>query len=125
MSEIRIKIELEKIDEILETVNFLASAIAHKNGMENTEKALEELRENKSEKPVEEDRKLVSEETEENVAETDNKYTKDEVRKLFVDKNSPSNRNKLKKLLTKYDAKNVSSLDAKHYEAVINELNEM
>lgn len=119
MGNISITVQIEQIDEIIETMSFLASAIAHKNGMKNTEEAIEELRDKAKTETEEEPKEDAA------ATSSDSKYTIDQVRRLFVDKNSPNNRNKLKELLTKYDAKNVSSLEPKHYEAVINELNEM
>ena len=110
--QITLKIEVQ--DDVLETLNFLASALAHANGMKNTVKALEEI-------------KPKTEEIEEIVEEgnTVSSFTREEVRAEFVRKNSTANREKLKEILDRYEAKNISTLDESHFDAVMSDLGEL
>lgn len=113
--QITLKIEVQ--DNVLETLNFLASALAHANGMENTVKALEEIKTEKTEKT-----EPVKEETKTSVSQS---YTREDVRSEFVRKNSTSNRKALKNILDKYEAENISTLDEKHFDAVMKDLGDL
>lgn len=55
----------------------------------------------------------------------DKEYTLDEVRAMFAAKNKPAQRSKLKALLKKFNASNISGLDPKDYPAVIADLGEI
>lgn len=52
-------------------------------------------------------------------------FTEDQVRAMFASKNSPEQRSKLKALLKKYNAKNVSSIASNDYAAVMADLGEI
>lgn len=115
--EIRIKID--GLDEFTQTIALLASALAYRNGMENTAKSAEEIM----------DRLMEDKDKEETIIEDapalQNKYTREEVRAAFVAKNSPSNRNQLKAILDKYGASNISELKEEYFEAVMKDLEEL
>lgn len=118
--QITLKIEFQ--DNVLETLNFLASALAHANGMKNTVKALEDIR------PKTEEVEQVEEETKEPeqvVEKTASSFTREDVRAEFVRKNSTANREKLKEILDRYEAKNISTLDESHFESVMSDLGEL
>lgn len=123
--EIRIKID--GLDEFTQTIALLASALAYRNGMENTAKSAEEIMDrlmedkDKEETIVEE----VKETSTEDAPALQNKYTREEVRAAFVAKNSPSNRNQLKAVLDKYGASNISELKEEYFEAVMKDLEEL
>ena len=72
-------------EDVLQTLNFLARALAHANGMKNTVKALEEIR-----PKTEEIEEIVEE------GNTVSSFTREDVRAEFVRKNSTANREKLK-----------------------------
>lgn len=123
--EIRIKID--GLDEFTQTIALLASALAYRNGMENTAKSAEEIMDrlmedkDKEETIIEE----VKETSTEDAPALQNKYTREEVRAAFVAKNSPSNRNQLKAILDKYGASNISELKEEYFEAVMKDLEEL
>ena len=123
--EIRIKID--GLDEFTQTIALLASALAYRNGMENTAKSAEEIMDrlmedkDKEETIIEE----VKETSTEEAPALQNKYTREEVRADFVAKNSPSNRNQLKAILDKYGASNISELKEEYFEAVMKDLEEL
>lgn len=123
--EIRIKID--GLDEFTQTIALLASALAYRNGMENTAKSAEEIMDrlmedkDKEETIIEE----VKETSTEDALALQNKYTREEVRAAFVAKNSPSNRNQLKAILDKYGASNISELKEEYFEAVMKDLEEL
>lgn len=52
-------------------------------------------------------------------------YRLDEVRAMFAAKNKPAQRSKLKALLKKYNATNISSIDPKDYAAIVADLGEL
>lgn len=122
---VEIKIKIEGLDQLTEALALLSSALAYRNGMENTAKAAEEivdrLREDKEETIVEEVKKTSTEDA----PALQNKYTREEVRAAFVAKNSPSNRNQLKAILDKYGASNISELKEEYFEAVMKDLEEL
>jgi len=123
--EIRIKID--GLDEFTQTIALLASALAYRNGMENTAKSAEEIMDrlmedkDKEETIIEE----VKETSTKDAPALQNKYTREEVRAAFVAKNSPSNRNQLKAILDKYGASNISELKEEYFEAVMKDLEEL
>lgn len=122
--EIRIKID--GLDEFTQTIALLASALAYRNGMENTAKAAEEIMDRLME-DKDKETAIVEEvkETSEDAPALQNKYTREEVRAAFVAKNSPSNRNQLKAILDKYGASNISELKEEYFEAVMKDLEEL
>lgn len=109
-----ITVKIEGLTEFTEAIALLGSSIAHHNGMENTEKALKKLATATEE---------VKEEIKEEVKKSN--ITLEDVRALFVSKNSPGSREKLKGILDKYGADNVSSLEEKDFENVIKDLQEI
>lgn len=123
--EIRIKID--GLDEFTQTIALLASALAYRNGMENTAKSAEEIMDRLMEDKDKEE--IIIEEVKETSTEDapalQNKYTREEVRAAFVAKNSPSNRNQLKAILDKYGASNISELKEEYFEAVMKDLEEL
>lgn len=123
-----IKIKIEGLDQLTEAVALLGSALAYRGGLVNTAEAAVELMEEVKSKVRKEDTvEEVIEDVVEAVNETapENKYTREEVRAAFVAKNSPSNRNKLKNILDKYGAPNISELKEEYFEAVMNDLEEL
>ena len=71
------------------------------------------------EAPKEEETEIIEDKVE------DKEYTLDEVRAMFAAKNKPAQRSKLKALLKKFNASNISGLDPKDYPAVIADLGEI
>lgn len=124
---VEVKIKIEGLDQLTEAMALLGSALAYRNGMENTAKAAEEIMDrlmedkDKEETIVEE----VKETSTEDAPALQNKYTREEVRAAFVAKNSPSNRNQLKAILDKYGASNISELKEEYFEAVMKDLEEL
>lgn len=117
-----INVKIDGLTEFTEAIALLGSSIAHHNGMENTEKALKKLA-TATEEVKEEVKDEVKEEVKEEVKKSN--ITLEDVRALFVSKNSPGSREKLKGILDKYGADNVSSLEEKDFEHVIKDLQEI
>ena len=94
-----VNIQIEKIDELIAALNnFSSAAIAPKA----------EIKEEAKEK--------------EKKAKAETKITEAEVRKALVSLSTPENRPKIREILDKYGAKNVSSLNESDYEAVLKDL---
>lgn len=123
---VEIKIKIEGLDQLTEAMALLGSALAYRNGMENTAKAAEEIMDRLMEDKDKEET-IIEEvkETSEDAPALQNKYTREEVRAAFVAKNSPSNRNQLKAILDKYGASNISELKEEYFEAVMKDLEEL
>ncbi|NLY20702.1 MAG: hypothetical protein GXZ08_05425 [Tissierellia bacterium] len=84
-----ITIKIEGLNSLAESISFLASAIAHHNGMENTVKAIAEMNKEVSE-PDEDSKEIVVEPVNEptsvptTVPTTEKSYTLDELSKASV-----------------------------------------
>lgn len=124
---VEIKIKIEGLDQLTEAMALLGSALAYRNGMENTAKAAEEIMDRLMEDKDKETAIVeeVKETSTEDAPALQNKYTREEVRTAFVAKNSPSNRNQLKAILDKYGASNISELKEEYFEAVMKDLEEL
>lgn len=61
-------------------------------------------------------------EEKEPTAEEQPQLTREDVRKAFLEKATPQNKEKLKALLEKYNAANISHLDEKYFAAIIQDL---
>lgn len=114
--QITLKIEVQ--DDVLETLNFLASALAHANGMKNTVKALEEIKPKTEEiEEVEKEEVVIEKEVD-----TKSEFTREQVREAFLSKNKPSQREQLKAILTKYNTKNISGLEEQYFAEAMKDL---
>lgn len=129
--EIRIKID--GLDEFTQTIALLASALAYRNGMENTAKSAEEimdrLMEDKDkEETIIEEVKETS--TEDALAPTPApetpQITIEQIREAFVAKNSiKGNTPKLKAILAEFGARKVTDLQEKDFPEVLKKLEEI
>ena len=129
---IKVEIDIKGLDQLTESLALLGSALAYKNNMVKTAEAAVELidevkkeepkKEVKEEikredpKPKEEPKKAQAEEV------VKSKFTREDVRSAFVSKNSPDTRDKLKAILDKFEAPNISELEEKHFEDAMKEL---
>ena len=108
--QITLKIEVQ--DEVLETLNFLASALAHANGMTNTVKALEEI------KPVKVEATPVKVEVEE-ATPVESKYSQAEIRAAFAVKMKQGKKEELKAILNEHGVKNISGIEEEQFESIM------
>lgn len=143
MLAIEIKVKIEGLNQLTESLALIGSALAYKNNMVNTSAGAVDLlldvtdkvedctKEEKVKKEV--IKEVVSEVTkppkkeskepkEEKVEEVKSKFTREDVRAAFVEKNSPSTRNQLKAILDKFEAPNISELKEEHFEDAMKEL---
>lgn len=127
-----VTIKIEGLSEFTEAITLLGSSIAHHNGMENTVKAFNELNPNKkseikekAKKDLEEITKNIEKPVEIDEVVKESSLELEDVRALFVSKNSPGTRDKLKAILVKYGADNISSLKKEHFESVVKDLDEL
>ena len=95
---IEIKVKVEGLDEV---INLLKKLLEKENMLQK-------------EKPVNEEQK--------DSPVTQPFLSRENVRNAFIAKNSPENSQKLKKLLMKYGAANISQLDEKYFADIIQEL---
>lgn len=128
-----IKIKIEGLDQFTESIALLASAMAYRNGMLNTAKDAIDIVDKtvvEEKKVVETPKKEAIKETKEKIAtesremhkEVESKFTREDVRAAFVEKNSPSTRNKLKAILDKFETPNITELEEKYFEDAMKEL---
>lgn len=106
----------------------LMKSVEAENSMEIPKKRPVEKKTVKTniEKPVEIEKEAVQEvKTKPEQKEIESEFTEDQVRAMFASKNSPEQRSKLKALLKKYNAKNVSSIASNDYAAVMADLGEI
>lgn len=104
--QITLKIEVQ--DEVLETLNFLASAMAHANGMKNTVAALEEI------KPVKVNEVKITK-----TEETPNTYSQEEIRAAFAVKMKLGKKEELKAILNEHGVKNISGIEEEQFESIM------
>jgi len=127
--EIRIKID--GLDEFTQTIALLASALAYRNGMENTAKSAEEiidrLMEDKEETIVEEVKETSTEDALAPAPAPETpQITIEQIREAFVAKNSiKSNTPKLKAILAEFGARKVTDLQEKDFPEVLKKLEEI
>lgn len=131
---IKVEIDIKGLDQLTESLALLGSALAYKNNMvETAEAAVDLIDEVKKQepKPKKEEVKVEApkkEEKKEEVKkgpakeEVKSKFTREDVRSAFVSKNSPDTRDKLKAILDKFEAPNISDLEEKHFEDAMKEL---
>ena len=140
-----ITIKIEGLDQLTEALALIGAALAYKNDMAPTAESAvklmnevtastEEVEEPKKEEVKKETKKAkdpepkkeeVKKTEETKKEETDSKtttVTREEVRAALVAKNSPSTRDKLKAILDKYEAPNITALKEEHFEDVLKEL---
>lgn len=125
-----ITIKIEGLDQLTESLALIGAALAYKNDTAPTaESAVKLMNEvtattEKVEKPKKEETKKTKD-PESKKEKADSKatiVTREEVRAALVAKNSPSTRDKLKAILDKFDAPNISELKEEHFENVLKEL---
>lgn len=107
--EMQITLKIEIQDEVLETLNFLASALAHANGMKNTVAALEEIKSVK-----------VNEVKITKTEETPNTYSQEEIRAAFASKMKQGKKEELKAILNEHGVKNISGIEEEQFESIMN-----
>lgn len=110
-----IKITIEGLDQLTEAIALLGGAVAYLKGA-SAEDAVELVEEVKASR---------EEPTPETKPEPDARKdapTREEVRAVFVQKNSKDNRGKLKGILDKYGAENISTLGEEHFTDVLKDL---
>ncbi len=95
---IEIKVKVEGLDEV---INLLKKLLEKENMLQK-------------EKPVNEEQK--------DSPVTQPFLSRENVRNAFIAKNSPENRQKLKKILMSYGAANISQLDEKYFADIMQEL---
>jgi len=134
-----ITIKIEGLDQLTESLALIGAALAYKNDMAPTAKSAvklmnevtattEEVEKPKKEETKKEDPKKETKKAkdpEPKKEEADSKattVTREEVRAALVAKNSPSTRDKLKAILDKYEAPNITALKEEHFEDVLKEL---
>lgn len=131
-----IKIKIEGLNQLTESLALIGSALAYKNNMVDTSAGAVDLLLDVTDKiedltKEEEVKKEVVKKTVSEVVEkpkkkeeeeVKSKFTREDVRSAFVEKNSPSTREKLKAILDKYETANISELEEKHFEDVMKDL---
>lgn len=117
-----IKIKIEGLEQLTESLALIGSAMAFKNNMVPTAKEAVELMDKATKTEPKEEPKEEIKKEEPKKEEVKSKFTREDVRAAFVGKNSPSTREKLKALLDKYDTANISELEEKHFEDVMKDL---
>lgn len=140
-----ITIKIEGLDQLTESLALIGAALAYKNDMAPTAKSAVKLmnevtatteevekpkkeetkKETKKTKDPEPKKEEVKKTEEPKKEEADSKattVTREEVRAALVAKNSPSTRDKLKAILDKYEAPNITALKEEHFEDVLKEL---
>lgn len=127
-----IKIKIEGIEQLTEALALIGSALAYKHDMihtaegavdvmlDITDKVDDLTEEEEVKKEVVE--KVVSEVVQAPKEDVKTSFTREDVRAAFVAKNSPSTRNKLKAILDKFGAPNISELEEKYFDGVMKEL---
>lgn len=146
--EFEIKVKIEGLDQLTESLALIGSAMAYKNNMVKTSSEAVNLMldvTNKIEDLTEEEKvkkdvveKVVAEVVqapeeekeeegkEEEVAEEPPAITLEEIRAVFVEKNNiKGNTPKLKAILNEYEVKKVTDLDEKVFEEVLKKLKEL
>ena len=127
-----IKIKIEGLNQLTESLALIGSALAYKNNMVKTSAGavdllldvtdkVEDLTEDEKAE-VSEVAKEIKEDKPEIKEETKSKVTREDVRAAFVEKNSPSTRDKLKAILDKFEAPNITELKEEHFEEALREL---
>lgn len=131
MAAIKIEVEIKGLDQLTESLALIGSAMAYKNDMVETSSEAVDLLldvtdkiEDLTEEDVKKDviKKVVKEVVKEDKKANGIKFTREDVRAAFVEKNSPSTRDKLKAILDKFGAPNISELKEEHFEDVMKEL---
>lgn len=123
-----IKITIEGLDQLTESLALIASALAFQRDMGATVKAAADVVEKISAPPVvevptiEEQKEVVEETIDELVAEEEETITIEEVRAAFMAKNSKGNTPRLKEILKKFKVAKVTDLDEKDFAEVLSEL---
>lgn len=143
-----ITIKIEGLDQLTESLALIGAALAYKNDMaptaESAVKLMNEVtatteevekpkkakdpetkKETKKAKDPETKKEEVKVTEEPKKEEADSKaatVSREEVRAALVAKNSPSTRDKLKAILDKYEAPNITALKEEHFEDVLKEL---
>lgn len=121
--EIKLDINIKGLEQLTESLALLGSALAYKNNMVNTAEEAVELMEEIKEVPEEKDIKPEKEKTTaKKVDKPKSKFTREDVRAAFVSKNSANTRDKLKAILDKFNAPNISDLEEKYFEDAMKEL---
>lgn len=124
-----IKIKIEGLDQLTESLALIGSALAYQRGMAQTEKAAVELI-NEVTKPEEtaapEAEKVEEPVEEKKVVAEGPPITIEQIREVFVNKNNiKGNTPKLKAVLNKFGVKKVTDLQEKDFPAVLKELEEL
>lgn len=135
--KINLEIEIKGLNQLTESLALIGSALAYKNNMVDTSgeavdlllDVTDKIDDHTNEEEIKKEvvKKVVSEVAEEPKAkeetkEVESKYTREDVRAAFVEKNSPSMRDKLKGILDKFDTPNITELKEEHFEDVMKEL---
>ena len=116
-----ITIKIEGLDQLTESLALIGAALAYKNDMAPTAESAVKLM-NEVTATTEEVVKKTEEAKKEEADSKATTVTREEVRAALVAKNSPSTRDKLKAILDKFDAPNISELKEEHFEDVLKEL---
>lgn len=124
-----IKITIEGLDQLTESLALIGSALAYQRGMAQTEKAAVELM-NEVTKPEEttapEVEKVEEPVEEKKVVAEGPPITIEQIREVFVAKNNiKGNTPKLKAILTEFGVKKVTDLQEKDFPEVLKRLQEL
>lgn len=137
--ELNINVKIDNVEKIIDALNLWSATMVGILGEIDKKKtpegtwevggcaAVEEPKAVESIENKDKTKEEIKEEVKENIktAEKETKYTEAEVRQALVDLNSPTNRPKIKEILEKYGAKNISSLKEENYTDVMKDLEDL